>query len=282
MVTEETTNVINLTKDGQVTKRILKEGVGLSPEKNDTVTVHYDAYLFDKNILFDSSRERRAEFTFSLNSGKVIQAWEIAIPTMKVGEIAEVICSSDYGYGDEGRTYIVPKKAKLRYEIELIGHWESATTAEDRIASAEKKKAEGNELFKKGAWNEALFAYKKGRDYIKDLWNCEYEQLEQCRYLMVALHLNVAACYLKLKNFEYAIEVCKKALDRDSSNLKAYYRIGQAYLQLGEFDEGLSFVNTGLEMSPINSDLLSLKSTIEKKKKDWINDSKRIYKKMCN
>ncbi|KAI9476350.1 MAG: hypothetical protein EXX96DRAFT_576866 [Benjaminiella poitrasii] len=282
MATDEITESINLTEDGQVTKRIIKEGLGLNPEKSDTVTVHYDAYLVETNTLFDSSRERRSEFTFTLNSGKVIKAWEIAIPTMKVGEIAEIICTSDYGYGDEGRTYIVPKKAKLRYEIELLGHWESATSSTERIASAEKKKAEGNELFNKGSWNEALFAYKKGRDYIKDLWNCEYEELEQCRVLMVALHLNIAACYMKLKQLDYAIEVCKKALDRDPASLKAYYRLGQTYLQLGEYDEGLSYVNVGLQYSTNNADLLALKSVLEKKKEQWINDSKKIYRKMCN
>lgn len=29
--------------------------------------------------------------------GKVIEAWELAIPTMKVGEKAEIVCTSDYG-----------------------------------------------------------------------------------------------------------------------------------------------------------------------------------------
>jgi len=75
--------------------------------------------------------------------GKVIEAWELAIPTMKVGEKAEIICTSDYGewieisllsrlldmccyigYGDDGRQYIVPPKAKLRFEVELLGFWE--------------------------------------------------------------------------------------------------------------------------------------------------------------
>lgn len=103
-------------------------------------------------------------------------------------------------------------------------------------------------MFKKGAIEPALFAYRKARDYIKDLWNCEPEELEQCRFLIVAIQLNIAACYLKLKNYEYAIEVCKRALDRDSSNIKAYYRLGQAYLEQGEFNEAIVFVNMGLEV----------------------------------
>lgn len=96
-----------------------------------------------------------------------------------------------------------------------------------------------------------MFAYKKAREYIKDLWNCEPEELEKCRFLLVAIQLNIAACYLKLENYEYAIEVCKRALDRDSSSVKAYYRLGQAYLETGEYDEGVEFVNMGLQVKNI-------------------------------
>jgi tetratricopeptide (TPR) repeat protein len=103
-------------------------------------------------------------------------------------------------------------------------------------------------LFKKGAIEPALFAYRKARDYIKDLWNCEPEELEQSRLLIVMIQLNIAACYLKLKKYDFAIEVCKRALDRDSSSIKAYYRLGQAYLEQGEFDEGIAFVNMGLQV----------------------------------
>ncbi|CAO0790376.1 unnamed protein product [Mucor circinelloides] len=281
MVTDTETDLIKITQDGQVTKRIIKAGVGKTPEKNDTVTVHYDSYIADTNVLFDSSRERRSEFTFTLKGGKVIEAWELAIPTMKVGEKAEIICTSDYGYGDDGRQYIVPPKAKLRFEVELLGFWEAAGTATERIKAAEKKKAEGNEFFKQKATNEALFAYKKAREYIKDLWNCEPEQLEQCRFLVVAINLNIAACYLQLKNYDYAIEVCKRALDRDSSSVKAYYRLGQAYLETGDYIQGIQFVKVGLQYETNNAALKSLLSTLEAKQQKYITDSKKIYKKMC-
>ncbi|KAK4517053.1 GTPase activating protein (GAP) [Mucor velutinosus] len=281
MVTDKDTDLIKITKDGHVTKRIIKAGVGKIPEKNDIVTVHYDSYIADTNVLFDSSRGRRSEFTFALKGGKVIEAWELVIPTMKVGEKAEIMCTSDYGYGDDGRQYIVPPKATLRFEVELLGSWEAAGTATERIKAAEKKKAEGNEFFKRKATNEALFAYKKAREYIKDLWNCEPEQLEECRFLTVALNLNIAACYLQLKNYDFAIEVCKRALDRDSSSVKAYYRLGQAYLETGDYNQGIQFVKMGLQYETNNAALKSLLSTLEAKQQKYINDSKKIYKKMC-
>jgi tetratricopeptide (TPR) repeat protein len=143
----------------------------------------------------------------------------------------------------------VPPKAKLRYEIELIGHWESASSAKERIAACEKKKQEGNDLFKQGMVEQALFAYRKSREYIMDLWNCEVDETIKCRQLIVMIQLNIAACHLKLKNYDDAIEVCKRALDRDSTSIKAYYRLGQAYLEKGEFQQSLEFVNSGLEVS---------------------------------
>lgn len=38
MVTDSEMDVIQLTDDGQVTKRILREGAGSTPEKNNTVS----------------------------------------------------------------------------------------------------------------------------------------------------------------------------------------------------------------------------------------------------
>lgn len=93
-----------------------------------------------------------------------------------------------------------------------------------------------------------MFAYRRARAYIKDLWNCEPDELEKSRFLIVTIQLNIAACHLKLKNYDFAIEVCKRALDRDSTNIKAYYRLGQAYLAKGEFDEAIDFVNMGLQV----------------------------------
>lgn len=65
----------------------------------------------------------------------------------------------------------------------------------------------------------------------------------------MAINLNIAACYLQLKNYDYAIEVCKRALDRDSSSVKAYYRLGQAYLETGDYIQGIQFVKVGLQVS---------------------------------
>ncbi|KAI8140055.1 hypothetical protein BJV82DRAFT_520896 [Fennellomyces sp. T-0311] len=237
-----------LTADGKVTKRVIKPGEGILPKPKSEVSVHYEAFLVKRDSKYDSSRDRNAPFTFTLKNNQVIEAWELAIPTMKVGEVAEIICSHNYGYGEKGYPPLVPKKASLRFVVELLGAWEGAGSARQRLEAAASKKQEGNDLFKKGSIEHALFAYRKAREYIIDLWNCEPEEMDECRELVIAIQGNIAMCYLKLREWNNAIEVCKKVLERDPSNIKAYYRIGQASIELVEFDEGLAFVQRGLQV----------------------------------
>lgn len=103
-------------------------------------------------------------------------------------------------------------------------------------------------MFQQGTIETALFAYRKAREYVKDLWDCEPEELDEARQLTVAIHLNIGACYLKLKQYDDAIDACKKALSRDHTSIKAYYRLGQAYMEKGEYEASLTFINLGLEV----------------------------------
>ncbi|CAI5505018.1 unnamed protein product [Closterium sp. Naga37s-1] len=81
--------------------------------------VHYEGRLTTGEV-FDSSREDNAVFTFEVGKGKVIRAWDIGIKSMKVGELAELTCQSDYAYGDVGSPPEIPPGATLVFEVELM------------------------------------------------------------------------------------------------------------------------------------------------------------------
>ncbi|KAI7886092.1 hypothetical protein K492DRAFT_156619, partial [Lichtheimia hyalospora FSU 10163] len=270
----------NLTSDGKVTKLIIKEGLGGTPKSKSQVSVHYDAYLVNGNTKFDSSRDRNVPFEFKLEGGQVIQAWEIAIPAMKVGEIAEIVCDYEYGYGAKGRNPLVPPKASLRFKVELLSTWEPANSAKQRLEMAASKKQEGNDLYKKQDVEHALFAYKKGREYIIDLWDCEPEETVLCRELVIALQSNIAMCYLKLRQWDNSIEVCKKVLERDPCNVKACFRIGQACIETGRYEEGLKSVKHGLLAHPEDTNLIAMEKSINKRMNDYNRSSKAVYQKM--
>ncbi|KAI9311236.1 hypothetical protein BX666DRAFT_2032247 [Dichotomocladium elegans] len=271
-----------LTEDGKVTKRIIQEGFGATPKKKSEVAVHFDAYIAKGDAKFDSSRDRKVAFTFKLKDGKVIEAWEIAIPTMKPGEIAEICCSYEYGYGEKGSYPLVPPKADLRFVVELLESWEPAHTAKQRIEAATIKKNEGNEFMAKQNYSTALYAYKRARQYIVDLWDCEPEETVKCRQLMIAIQGNITLCHLKLKDWSAAIESGKRVLDRDPHNVKACYRMAQATLANSQYELGLEFVQNGLKIHPTDENLLQIKDALEAKLKKYEDDSKKIYRKMIS
>ena len=70
--------------------------------------------------IFDSSRDRGKTFPFILGTGRVIKGWDIAVATMKAGELAEVTIAPDYAYGSAGSPPKIPPDATLIFEIELF------------------------------------------------------------------------------------------------------------------------------------------------------------------
>jgi FKBP-type peptidyl-prolyl cis-trans isomerase len=88
---------VSITPDGQLKKRILRQGSGASPVAGSKVRVHYVGTLHPSGEKFDSSRDRNDMFEFNLGKGQVIRGWDEGVATMKVGELAELLCPPEYG-----------------------------------------------------------------------------------------------------------------------------------------------------------------------------------------
>ncbi|XP_056373821.1 peptidyl-prolyl cis-trans isomerase FKBP4 isoform X1 [Hyla sarda] len=118
--------------DHGVLKEIKKEGTGgATPMIGDKVSVHYTGWLLD-GTKFDSSRDRKDKFTFDLGKGQVIKAWDIAVATMKAGEICRITCKPEFAYGASGSPPKIPPNAVLIFEIELFDfQGEDLSTEED-------------------------------------------------------------------------------------------------------------------------------------------------------
>jgi STIP1 family protein 1 len=56
---------------------------------------------------------------------------------------------------------------------------------------------------------------------------------------MAVYFTNRALCYLKLKQWEQAVQDCKRALENDSSSVKGHFFLGHAVLELGLYDESI-------------------------------------------
>ncbi|KAJ8765913.1 hypothetical protein K2173_020429 [Erythroxylum novogranatense] len=114
---------IDLTGDGGVMKTILKQAKpgALHPSEDlPLVDVHYEGKLAETGEVFDTTHEDNTVFSFEVGKGSVIQAWDIALKTMKVGEVAKLTCKPEYAYGSAGSPPDIPPDATLIFEVGLV------------------------------------------------------------------------------------------------------------------------------------------------------------------
>ena len=95
----------------------LAAGSGKSPAEGSKVSVHYTGTLRDGTV-FDSSVERGQPAEFVI--GQVIKCWNEALPMMKSGGKAKLVCPSAIAYGDGGVPGAIPPGAVLTFEVELL------------------------------------------------------------------------------------------------------------------------------------------------------------------
>ena len=80
-------------------------GEGTEAISGADVKVHYTGWLYQdgqQGAKFDSSKDRREPFEFSLGEGMVIPGWDEGVQGMKVGGKRTLIIPPELGYGARG------------------------------------------------------------------------------------------------------------------------------------------------------------------------------------
>jgi len=82
--------------------------------------MHYVGTLQKGGLKFDSSRDKKKPFVFTIGAGQVIRGWDEGVAKMSLGELATLEITPDYGYGDQGVGGVIPGGATLLFEVELL------------------------------------------------------------------------------------------------------------------------------------------------------------------
>lgn len=107
------------TASGLKYYEVKRSGSTVKAEAGKTVKVHYSGYLADGKM-FDSSVERGEPIEFPLGQHMVIPGWEEGIALMNVGDKLRLVIPYNLAYGEQGREPIIPAKAELTFDVELI------------------------------------------------------------------------------------------------------------------------------------------------------------------
>lgn len=140
------------------------------------------------------------------------------------------------------------RKSPKNEEIEqlVVTLKPEAEAAEKRrlasLGGAEKKKEEGNALFKKGLFEEAL------KTYTEALKLCKEPHDE----MALAIRNNRAGCYSQLSNFHAVVEETNFVLEHQPDNAKALMRRMAALEPLEKYEAALTDARHVLRLVPGN------------------------------
>lgn len=113
----------NKAKEGVVTLpsglqyKIIKNGSGAKPTKEDTVTVEYTGHLISGEV-FDSTAKTGKPATFKLS--QVIPGWTEALQLMPAGSTWEIYVPATLAYGDRSVGGPIGPNETLIFNIHLI------------------------------------------------------------------------------------------------------------------------------------------------------------------
>ena len=111
--------VVNVTEDAGVVKKVIKAGDGPLPNIGQEVKINFGASVRDKPS-FDSSDKRKGPLTITVGTNQFVDGLDKGLLTMKLGEKSELIILPKYGYGKVGSPPQVPGDSILTICVELI------------------------------------------------------------------------------------------------------------------------------------------------------------------
>ncbi|XP_061730397.1 peptidyl-prolyl cis-trans isomerase FKBP5 isoform X1 [Nerophis ophidion] len=293
-----------LTEDGGIVRRIKVKGDNyLNPNDGATVEVHLegscDGRLFDK---------RDVTFVVSESEDKGVPLGvDRAMDKMQKGECCILHLSPKYGFGHKGKPeFKIEPDKEVVYEVTLKDFkrakesWEM--DLQEKLSLASETKHKGNLYYKLpstplrhcasrhpwrhpsdyqgGHYYQAVVQYQRIVSWLEMECGNGLEQQNRINDLLSTAHLNLALCFLRIKDFSQVVQNCNKVIEIDPCNEKALYRRGEARLLRNEFTLALADFQQVLQVNAANRAARTRITICRSKMKEYHELDKKTYANM--
>ncbi|XP_065268887.1 peptidyl-prolyl cis-trans isomerase FKBP8-like [Emys orbicularis] len=260
----------DVTEDRFLRKLLVREGQGEAsrPQPGQEVTVKLLGVLEDGSLV-----EKDPKLTFILEQGDVIQALELGVQSMQLGEVSFLLTSFLYAYGHLGRDPDIPSDASLLYEVTLLQIRDSPDLGllppSARIGLSKQKRERGNFHFEREEYQRAMRSYQLALGILDSPGAVppSPEEEEELQEHQVKCLNNCAAAQLKLQLFEEVLASCNAVLHIDPDNVKALYRKGKLLSERGEDQEAMNILKRALQLEPTTKAIHAELSKLAKRQK---------------
>ncbi|XP_021735718.1 70 kDa peptidyl-prolyl isomerase-like [Chenopodium quinoa] len=126
----------------------------------------------------------------------------------------------------------------------------------DIYNQAQWLKDEGNVHFKNGEVVSAGAKYDRGLKFLCFGLPSNADDSVMLWNLAIVLELNLAACALKVHDYNQTKKLCSLVLKFDGSNVKSFYRRASAEIRLYQLEEAYEDLGKAAKIEPNNKDIL--------------------------
>ncbi|XP_028938681.1 inactive peptidyl-prolyl cis-trans isomerase FKBP6 isoform X3 [Ornithorhynchus anatinus] len=297
----------DVTGDQGVLKEIIREGAGELVPPDASVSVKYAGYLEHMDQPFDTNWYRKLPRLMKLGEEITLGGMEVALLTMRKGELARFLFKPAYAYGRLGCPPLIPADATVLFEMELLDFLDSAEAdkffalpveqqdqfpLQQVLKVAATEREFGNYLFRQHRFHDAKERYKRvtrpGKlapvttlepevaSVILNRQSASPEEQERVEAAKLLVLLNLAFTYLKLERPARALVVGEQALAIDPKNPKALFRCGQACRLMTDYEQARDFLVRAQKEQPLNHDINNELKQLASSYRDYMDKKKEM------
>ncbi|MEE6488255.1 hypothetical protein FKM82_015169 [Ascaphus truei] len=215
-----------------------------------------------------------------------LQALDLCVQLMEMGETSLITSDAKYCYGKEGRSPDIPPNSNLILEVTVLDAKDAPDlellTGREKLDLANRKRERGNFYYQQADYVFAINSYDIALKNVNSSSKVDFSSEEEAELLDMKMKClnNLAASQLKLDHFEAALKSCNLVLEHQPENIKALFRKGKVLAQQAEYSEAIAILRKALKLEPANKTIHAELSKLVKKNADQKNVETAMYKKM--